>query len=192
MLVRGSDAPHAATWSSPLLRQEAYTPVNSEGGHRYALLFRGEAYRWGCDVDGVATQIAAVRSHVTMVVEPLEARGHTVRAFFAHDHRVCKPSYIKSMNYRNVTGGRTATRAVYAHDAPEAIQALTSLFRDRVATRAKIANVKDQPDSIVGSLDLFLRRFKVKRKQMSVWVEHSSQSLPTDAPSTFDFLIVTR
>ena len=59
-------------------------------GLRYALLFRGEAYRWGCDTEGVATQLAAVQSHVAMIVEPLEARGHDVRAFFAHDHRVCK------------------------------------------------------------------------------------------------------
>ena len=57
---------------------------------RFALLFRGEAYRWGCDTEGVATQLAAVRSHVAMIVEPLEARGHDVRAFFAQDHRVCK------------------------------------------------------------------------------------------------------
>ena len=129
-----------------------------------------------------------------MVAEPLEARGHKVRAFFAHDHRVCKASHMKTMNYKNAsrgTGGGSSA-AIFAHDAPEAMHALTEMFHQRLATRGKISNVKDQPDSIVGSLDLFLRRFHMKRKQMSVWVEHSSQSLPSDVPSAFDYLIVSR
>ena len=119
------------------------------------------------------------------------------------------------MNYKNSSSSSTGAAAVYAHDSPEAISALTRLFQkhrggggqgsglrglgsarhsigaDRVATVGKIGGVKDQPDSIVGSLDLFLRR-RVKRKQMSVAVMQSSQALAMDEPATFDYLIVTR
>jgi hypothetical protein len=115
------------------------------------------------------------------------------------------------MNYKNSSSTMSAgALAVYAHDSPEAMSALTRLFQrhrggsgqggglrgrhsmgDRVATVGKISGVKDQPDSIVGSLDLFLRR-RVKRKQMSVVIEHSSQALAIDEPATFDYLIVTR
>ena len=64
----------------------------------FAILFRGEAYRWGCDPSGIELQRAALLSHVQHIVMPLEEKGHRVRAFFAFDHRVCKGGYLLRMS----------------------------------------------------------------------------------------------
>ena len=180
---------------------------------RYAILFRGEAYRWGCDANGVALQHAAVASHVSMIAEPLEQYGHSVRTFFTYDHRVCKRHYIKQMRSNRAEhskrpgaevagsdGGDNTTleaRHFYSEGSPDAIQALAAFFAPkRVACVAKIGNVKDQPDSIIGSLDAFLHR---KRTRLKAGSSHASVEwyLPAtlaqdDESGAFDFLIITR
>ena len=181
---------------------------------RYAILFRGEAYRWGCDANGVALQHAAASSHVSMIAEPLERDGHSVRAFFTYDHRVCKRNYVKHMRSNRAehskrpgaegasqSGDNTTllldARHFYSEGSPDAVQALADLFTPkRVASVAKIGNVKDQPDSIIGSLDAFLRR---KRTRLKAGSSHASVEwyMPAtlaqeDASGAFDFLILTR
>ena len=165
---------------------------------RYAVLFRGEAYRWGCTNDGVAIQLAAMKSHLAQIIEPLERLGHIVRLFFSHDHRVCKASYVFRPGELKKLGalGRNASNVIYKNDSPEAIDALTGLFlRTNIASISRIGGVKDQPDSIIGSLDLFLRR---KRTHVGVGgskafvQKHSLAPRDGDGPETFDYLIITR
>ena len=55
----------------------------------YALLFRGEAYRYGCDRAGMHVQDTVMHSHQRMLVEPLEECGATVDIFLAVDTRGC-------------------------------------------------------------------------------------------------------
>ena len=53
--------------------------ATAEAARSVTLLFRGEAFRWGCD-DEIARgrQRDAVKSHMDLLVRPLEARGHTI------------------------------------------------------------------------------------------------------------------
>lgn len=55
---------------------------------RLALLFRGEAFRWGCGEGATARQLLAIRSHHDMLVQPLNAQGHHVDVLFAF-HSSC-------------------------------------------------------------------------------------------------------
>ena len=163
----------------------------------YAILFRGEAYRWGCDTAGVALQHAAVESHLSKIIVPLEARGDLVKVFLAVDHRACK----RGFQMMDMAGRKHATRdmsiaarappydtttvlasnaSTTAHQHQQVYSADSTGLRDaiantlgahRVEQSTKISNVKDQPDSITKSLRLFRA--------------HASAS-------SFDFLIVTR
>lgn len=49
----------------------------------FALLFRGSAFRWGCDGPGSARQMAQVVLHHRMLIEPLERMGHRVDSFLS-------------------------------------------------------------------------------------------------------------
>ena len=60
----------------------------------YALLFRGVAYRFGCDGPGLHLQDAVMQSYQDMIVEPLEACGSTVHIFLAVDMRGCANSTL--------------------------------------------------------------------------------------------------
>jgi len=55
----------------------------------YALLFRGELFRWGCSKQGISWQMNVIASHIAMLVKPLEHAGHTVSDFVAHGHLAC-------------------------------------------------------------------------------------------------------
>lgn len=50
----------------------------------FALLFRGEAYRWGCDNAAMRRQHISIESHVTHLVQPLQALGHRVSLLLAY------------------------------------------------------------------------------------------------------------
>lgn len=168
---------------------------------RFALLLRGEAYRWGCDTAGVALQMRAAESQLANIVKPLESRGHTVRIFLAHDHRLCKAGYLFRV-------GQNSSRIVYRPDTSDAIAAITALFEARrVALVGKLGNVKDQPDSITAALDLFLNQRVQKASAASGFVQSVHAAVSTsglsaqvarhatrsgDAASSFDFLIVSR
>ena len=192
-------------------------PVDARRGEastsqRYALLLRGEAYRWGCDSAGVTLQMAAVESHITHIVQPLEQKGHTVRVFIAYDHRVCKQEFWKHMtgiSMQQHLARKNASNVIYRENSPDAMSALLTLFGDRrVALAGKLGNVKDQPDSISGSLRLFSLQkttnkgdgFIQSLHRMQVPSQH--QSTPAsisgvvgdrlDRPENFDFLIVSR
>ena len=53
----------------------------------YALLIRGQPFRYGCNSPGVHIQLDALRSHREHIVEPLAASGHRVSAILAMDTR---------------------------------------------------------------------------------------------------------
>ena len=50
---------------------------------RYAILFRGQSHRFGCDKMGVFLQTLMIHTHHAMISEPLEARGYVVDVFTA-------------------------------------------------------------------------------------------------------------
>ena len=111
-------------------------PVDARRGEastsqRYALLLRGEAYRWGYDSAGVTLQMAAVESHITHIVQPLEQKGHTVRVFIAYDHRVCKQEFWKHMtgiSMQQHLARKNASNVIYRENSPDAMSALLTLF----------------------------------------------------------------
>lgn len=144
---------------------------------RYAVLFRGEAFRWGCSFEGVALQQAVAESHLVNIIQPLESRGHAVRLFLAYDHRMCKPGFVPQMagvSKSSAAVSRNWSRLVYHPDTRDAIDALAATMgRHRVAATEKISNIKDQPDSVIRSLNMFV-----------------SYGQRSTAP--FDYLIITR
>ena len=48
---------------------------------RFALLLRGEAFRWGCDDSGVERQLHAAASHDEHIFRPLARAGHTLEVY---------------------------------------------------------------------------------------------------------------
>ena len=89
-------------------RPQAATPMH------YALLIRGQPFRYGCNSPGVHIQLDALRSHREHIVEPLAASGHRVSAILAMDTRSygCWGTQISALSrtlepnvlLRNVTG----------------------------------------------------------------------------------------
>lgn len=203
------------------LRMNAATTASAlPPPQRYALLFRGEAYRWGCDASGVRMQHAAAWSHVTYIVEPLETRGHIVRCYFVHDHRMCKTGYVVSDRALKVSGRnsswRNASNLIYQPNSPEALDAIAQRMfgLNRVHLVKKAGYIKDQPDSIKKSIELFLQHVgrpgasaaaalpqQPQQKinldaTMSESERRSAKAAPVfaaaAAPYAFDYLIITR
>ena len=54
-----------------------------EVASKYAMLLRGRAYEFGCDMPGIRLQEHVLHSHHAMISEPLEELGHTVDVFLA-------------------------------------------------------------------------------------------------------------
>ena len=59
----------------------------------FGLLLRGQTHRWGCHDWSIALQQKASASHVTKVVQPLEAAGHHVRVILALDRGCGRAAY---------------------------------------------------------------------------------------------------
>ena len=55
----------------------------------YALLLRGEVYRFGCDPLAVQAQDLAMQSLDEMITHSLQERGHTVEILLSLDSRGC-------------------------------------------------------------------------------------------------------
>ena len=80
---------------------------------RFALLVRGEVWRWGCDELGRAAQRSCSASLVTHFISPLEAAGHRVDVFLALDIRRAAPSHH---NYENAVRDPQALSRVISRD----------------------------------------------------------------------------
>lgn len=68
----------------------------------YALLLRGEPYRFGCSGRNVEVQDAAMRSHHQMITRSLQGCGHRVDVFLTIDRRSCankNDSLIRQMAF---------------------------------------------------------------------------------------------
>lgn len=114
----------------------------SSAADRYAILFRGEAYRWGCSAKGAELQRVAFGSQIANLVEPLSALGHAVKVYLTFDDwRVCiNKNASKSVLTASVAVKRLAT-AVPA----------TAL-----ATLKILGGIRDQPDGILKALSTFM------------------------------------
>ena len=85
---------------------------------------------------------------------------------------------------------------MYQPDSPAALEAvITAVLPRRVALVGKVSGIKDQPDSIKSSLALFLRE-KPERSVASASGRAAAyfptQRAPSDAVSSFDYLIISR
>jgi len=109
---------------------------------RYAILFRGEAYRWGCTENGVKLQQVAFASQLSSMVLPLMAIGHTIRIFLTMDDwRTCRSNHPE----------------LHQFNASTAIQRLASAVKPaQLAMLKGLSGIKDQPDGIIRALASFL------------------------------------
>ena len=112
----------------------------SSAADRYAVLFRGEAYRWGCDARGVQLQQLAFASQLSNIVEPLARSGHTAKVFLTvDDWRTCRS------NTTSLYNASTAISRLVGAVAPAQLATLTSF-----------PGVRDQPDGIMKALKEYL------------------------------------
>ena len=112
----------------------------SSAADRYAVLFRGEAYRWGCDARGVQLQQLAFASQLSNIVEPLARSGHTAKVFLTvDDWRTCRS------NTTSLYNASTAISRLVGAVAPA-----------QLATLKSFPGVRDQPDGIMKALKEYL------------------------------------
>ena len=112
----------------------------SSAADRYAVLFRGEAYRWGCDARGMQLQQLAFASQLSNIVEPLAKTGRTVKVFLTvDDWRTCRS------NTTTLYNASTAISRLVGAVAPAQLATLTSF-----------PGVRDQPDGIMKALKEYL------------------------------------
>jgi len=112
----------------------------SSAADRYAVLFRGEAYRWGCDARGVQLQQLAFASQLSNIVEPLAKSGRTVKVFLTvDDWRTCRSNHTTLFN------ASTAISRLVRAVAPA-----------QLATLKSLPGVRDQPDGIMKALKEYL------------------------------------
>lgn len=71
----------------------------------FALLFRGEAWRWGCDAAGKAAQLICTLSYLNHFVKPLEAAEHVVDIFLPMDIRNSSCTHM-TQELIGILGGR--------------------------------------------------------------------------------------
>ena len=90
---------------------------------RIAVLFRGEAYRWGCDARSITFQARAYRSHMTQLILPLEAARHTVDVFLAVGGGPCS----SSPDLANTTLGARVRRKFAVVGATQAVAIRSAL-----------------------------------------------------------------
>ena len=109
---------------------------------RFAVLFRGEAYRWGCsEPDAVGRQLSAIRSVLHHVVVPLERLGHEFAMLLPYsgpciqygENRSALVSLLKDAA-KNGTGRRVVLRNISAPTPPKdqaiTFQRALQYFRD--------------------------------------------------------------
>lgn len=89
---------NSAPFSNWAIRSAAHAPSASNCGalpvdcgsrNRVALVFRGQAHRWGCDAFGARMQRHHLASYLEHVVVPLEARGFCVHLFLPLERGLC-------------------------------------------------------------------------------------------------------
>jgi hypothetical protein len=94
----------------------------------YALLFRGEAYRYGCNEHGTRVQDNIMRSHHEMVTRSLEACGSTVDILLAIDTRGCANSSLRARLASWHEDHVRIAKPVVAHTQPQNIRASLNMF----------------------------------------------------------------
>ena len=106
---------------------------------RFALLVRGEVWRWGCDELGRAAQRSCSASLVTHFISPLKASGHRVDVFLALDIR--RAACVASVDELVRVYGASATRQVHTRHFSASTQLANfrsslNFFRMTVSTDA--------------------------------------------------------
>ena len=94
----------------------------------YALLIRGEIYRYGCDSVGVNMQDRMMRSQHEMITQPLEDCGATVDVLLALDTRGCANNDLRGRLSEWHPNHIRMAANVKAATQPQNIRAALSIF----------------------------------------------------------------
>ena len=125
----------------PSTLRQSKNPLHALRQSTFALLLRGESYRWGCDGFGVRAQMHAVLSHAQHVGAPLEAAGHTMHTYLPFRRGVCGGQRLRELvvqAYRSPSSRSTTPRAVtvapHLLDAPDQSAGMRGALNWFVAT----------------------------------------------------------
>lgn len=154
----------ARTGPSPRLSRQSRQLVNrstmaasdlgaSQVPRAVLLVFRGEAFRWGLDSQGVAKQHHALHSIDTFIVQPFQAANLSVRALVTFHIRV---RGTECLNHS------TAARLLAAWHGPSLVQFLNAPSKSqaigvRTAMDAALQHMHDYGAMIMLRTDLTLR-----------------------------------
>ena len=94
----------------------------------YALLFRGEIYRYGCDENGMHTQDLIMQSHHVMVTRSLEQCGARVDVLFTLDGRGCANMTLQKRLTQWHPGRKPLVMHVTAQTQPQSIRSALNWY----------------------------------------------------------------